>query len=1075
MAQNLIAIQHPRSHLRSNQGVALVVVLSLIVIVVGIVMAYFSQTALQRQVSKASASQSAASAFAQMAVNVTIDDLKQEIVTFSTGTTSGSLSIYVPTSRGYVLPSAVLPSGDNPLSLLKESLTTKAFYTGGPARASAISSTSSSLNQHTISLARWNQPLLMPPTSATDFTPTTTFTPPDWIYVTRNGQNPTSSSTNARTATASNQDFVVGRYAYMIYDESALLDMNAAGYPSASSSNALTSLQAGRKGSLALADLTQIGAAAADVDKIVNWRNYITASSATSYLNYLSGTATQSGFLSIGSTTVNSGATDRLFTGRQELLAFLKSQGLTNWQNLAQYLGTFTREVNAPSWMPTTPSGSSVDYADLALQTSSTNRNVVSVGVTTSFVRKTDGSVAQVGEPLIKYRFPLRWLDWFNYANQSAQSSQILRWFCMQKRSDGTWDYTDPDSGSVVTGVPTIKNLDAVRNANREPTYWELLQAAILKGSLASGAANLTPTVTSGFTTDTDANATRQLLQIGLNIIDQYNSNAAPTVLSLNATSITNDVTNTVPICGIKNIPYMMFYSIRGFEDQQRTYPGDATKNYFLIDQPFFMWNPHQNATTATSTAFRIVANGESWVKITGTAGGFNGSTTPMTHSDNTLGFQTTSSRMFTSPTLILPSDATSDTSDYAKFPPGSSSPLEMGFILGQGGATKGSLPNTVQNFYNQPMSFVLKMSDGSHWIPCQTIPRYSTTLNNNGTRWTQVTTSVNNSGNFISPYFMYHSDPRTMRFGVQSTGAGTALTDFILTPNNWNIVKSDGSTVFPADSTYGPADLAYNLSTKTTYFTSPDSIVRPADGNLNLTATAGNPYMPNDQSSANTSPSPARPVFLGRAFNSVAELGYAFRDEPWKTLDFYSSKSADAALLDFFSLAKSSVRGGVVNPNGASAPVLAALLSGASQDQTAALSGSNSELSGAAAQKLASAIRSYMGNSRASLTTPLINPADIPAMSESVLSSTNPLGSGNLPGELKRCQETIVRSLADTWNTRTWNLLIDIVAQTGRLPANTSGLEQFTVNGECRLWVHVAIDRFTGLVVDMQVEPVFE
>src|SRR5439155_20054389 len=30
-------------------------------------------------------------------------------------------------------------------------------------------------------------------------------------------------------------------------------------------------------------------------------------------------------------------------------------------------------------------------------------------------------------------------------------------------------------------------------------------------------------------------------------------------------------------------------------------------------------------------------------------------------------------------------------------------------------------------------------------------------------------------------------------------------------------------------------------------------------------------------------------------------ELGYAFRDLPWKTLDFFTDKSADAALLDIF------------------------------------------------------------------------------------------------------------------------------------------------------------------------------
>src|SRR5262249_16074051 len=42
-------------------------------------------------------------------------------------------------------------------------------------------------------------------------------------------------------------------------------------------------------------------------------------------------------------------------------------------------------------------------------------------------------------------------------------------------------------------------------------------------------------------------------------------------------------------------------------------------------------------------------------------------------------------------------------------------------------------------------------------------------------------------------------------------------------------------------------------------------------------------------------------PIMLNRPFRNVAELGYAFRDLPWKTLDFFSDKSADAGLLDIF------------------------------------------------------------------------------------------------------------------------------------------------------------------------------
>jgi len=50
------------------------------------------------------------------------------------------------------------------------------------------------------------------------------------------------------------------------------------------------------------------------------------------------------------------------------------------------------------------------------------------------------------------------------------------------------------------------------------------------------------------------------------------------------------------------------------------------------------------------------------------------------------------------------------------------------------------------------------------------------------------------------------------------------------------------------------------------------------------------------------------------------------------------------------------------------------------------------------------------------------------------------------------------------------------VVAQTGQYaPTNTTDLKQFIVTGERRYWLHVAIDRFTGKVVDQQLEPVYE
>jgi hypothetical protein len=81
-----------------------------------------------------------------------------------------------------------------------------------------------------------------------------------------------------------------------------------------------------------------------------------------------------------------------------------------------------------------------------------------------------------------------------------------------------------------------------------------------------------------------------------------------------------------------------------------------------------------------------------------------------------------------------------------------------------------------------------------------------------------------------------------------------------------------------------------------------------------------------------------------------------------------------------------------------------------------------------------------------------------------------------------KEARESVIRALSDAGQTRTWNLMIDVVAQSGRYPPNAGSvpnaanpLANFMVEGEQHYWVHVAIDRFTGQVVDKQIEVVNE
>ena len=81
-------------------------------------------------------------------------------------------------------------------------------------------------------------------------------------------------------------------------------------------------------------------------------------------------------------------------------------------------------------------------------------------------------------------------------------------------------------------------------------------------------------------------------------------------------------------------------------------------------------------------------------------------------------------------------------------------------------------------------------------------------------------------------------------------------------------------------------------------------------------------------------------------------------------------------------------------------------------------------------------------------------------------------------PTAPKTHREAIVRALGEAGQTRTWNLMIDVIAQGGRYPptaTTAADLPNFIVEGEQRYWVHVAIDRFTGQVIDKQIEVVNE
>ena len=216
------------------------------------------------------------------------------------------------------------------------------------------------------------------------------------------------------------------------------------------------------------------------------------------------------------------------------------------------------------------------------------------------------------------------------------------------------------------------------------------------------------------------------------------------------------------------------------------------------------------------------------------------------------------------------------------------------------------------------------------------------------------------------------------------------------------------------------------------------------------------------------------RPVILNRPFRSVGELGYAYRDEPFKTLDLFSTASADAALLDVFSLtdearvSNNSIQArvaGQVNLSNAALPVIQAILNGGSKkDFDPSYNFSSDALT--IAQKIEAKVNA------AGAPSPIINRADLVTQLSKILQS----GYKSSVDKYNKAElEAPIRALGDNLNTRTWNLLIDVIAQSGQFSPNATNLDKFIVQGERRYWLHLAIDRYTGRILDQHLEPVYE
>ncbi len=199
--------------------------------------------------------------------------------------------------------------------------------------------------------------------------------------------------------------------------------------------------------------------------------------------------------------------------------------------------------------------------------------------------------------------------------------------------------------------------------------------------------------------------------------------------------------------------------------------------------------------------------------------------------------------------------------------------------------------------------------------------------------------------------------------------------------------------------------------------------------------------------------PRPASVVVLNRSFRNVGELGYAYRNAS-TPLDFLTASSTDAPLLDQFTFNTAPVRAGTISLNTSNIAMITALITGATTIEPSTIASRTNAYH--SAQSIVTEINRQNATGRADVTR---------------LASA----AGTFFGAGDEARKTVVRALAELAQTRTWNLMIDVVAQSGRYPVGATNLNQFTVQGEKRYWLHIAIDRFTGEVIDQQLEAVYE
>ena len=815
--------------------------------------------------------------------------------------------------------------------------------------AAPVSTAERSLNSKSISPELWRMPRLLTGSSGMSVTP-------DWVLVSSKGKR-------LRALPSDSSDPITGRYAFVMYDEGGLLDVNIAGFPSiADSVDPWWRYEQGLKGGVGFADLAVLFRHAGFTEEragilsneFLRWRHdgfsrgFVSGGYGVKYRDYLLGE--RLGFLAGvplgGRGLVSRRSTIQLF---ERLLSAEKSKV----DSFLQFVGTFSRDVNQPSLRPdlrrplvrklseggndlvgwdTDPKrASSPDkhvnppFLQVVLS-SDTAATSGTASASTTYGTRSDGSPMRAGQQLVTRRFPLSRLSMISAAGSVvAQGSPIQRLFGLTRSSDkDPWLYSE----SGPNGIRTLSEVaELVGAQSREANFVELLKAGISVGALAPNLGSV-PGATATWTSVDEA-----VIQIAANIIDQFDADGFPTriILPSRAAGTPQEARE---FSGIECLPYL--YEVRTLLTPLRQSSPESpfvgadssqTESFFsqkpILDpgaawvwQQVSLWNPHAvTEVEGSPVKFRVVAECAEdfslWAERLGRLE-YAGMTVPAKGNKPDVSGLRIAGEQLRFELLQNPLNAF----DTPAFLVGKTGDPLISVEIGADNlaVSTDGIPTDAGKSYlgvgvaQVPRVTILELQHSGD----AKLLAYPEFYRAHPDRDSEAEVTVNYRLEYL----------RSEKGGAEDWVSYDRKSFVFLGPAFW--LQDAGQVLEESWATACPAGVSRFLAPdprtdRFGYFLNERGFEAQAEKSFGADPLQFYRNLPNKADYADPdgvirrasgyltlnpppqSEPPARPVVLNRPFRSVAELGYAFSGVPWRQLDFVTPESGFSGLLDVF------------------------------------------------------------------------------------------------------------------------------------------------------------------------------